>query len=57
MILSLAFAWYVTHYGVFTQQADVQHHILVVMLSFLIAWVAIFAVVAYAYPRDNLTTR
>ena len=57
-VLSLLFAWYVAHYNVFgPDQTDIQSHIIVVLLSYLIAWGSILATVAYAHPRDNLTTR
>lgn len=57
-VLSLLFAWYVAHYNVFgPDQPDIQSHIIVVLLSYLIAWGSVLATVAYAHPRDNLTTR
>ena len=57
-VLSLLFAWYVAHYNVFgPDQTDIQSHIIVVLLSYLIAWGSVLATVAYAHPRDNLTTR
>ena len=57
-VLSLLFAWYVAHYNVFgPDQTDIQSHIIVVILSYLIAWGSVLATVAYAHPRDNLTTR
>lgn len=57
-LLSLLFAWYVSHHNIFgPDQTEIQSHIIVVLLSYLIAWGSILATVAYAHPRDNLTTR
>ena len=56
-VLSLLFAWYVGHHHIFSSQPEVESHIIVVLLSYLIAWGSILATVAYAHPHDNLTTR
>lgn len=56
-VLSLLFAWYVGHHHIFSSQPEVESHIIVVLLSYLIAWGSILATIAYAHPRDNLTTR